>query len=370
MNALLEPALHPGPLFRAHNPRNQIEWKNALRPSGISVDVEGDAHLQQQPLSRLLAPDQLSVFQRFDRVQQQPRFRSHDAVAVEHLILESLGLIRTEPHSGPPFSRCAVNVARTEQGPSVLWDWSLYYNERRIAMRTPTVQIDTLPTNALPMKVIIAAALLFLGSKELLAQSVLAKFMGHAITIAKSKADAEGFAADPASVCVEFVPQRQCYTAPNDYRNHPTATVVQVQKDTPALFFSAESYGVSGWQIHFALLRPGTGKNLEDIFRSDTSVSNQSQHEFWTDPSISDAQFFVTADYVWGPDECHTCTHRYIISTYARKPSSCADGLFYYLEDRYMTIRKYNLYAKANVLASERQEILARLGRIKAENPQ
>jgi hypothetical protein len=219
------------------------------------------------------------------------------------------------------------------------------------------------------MKVIIAAAWLFWGSTEIWAQSVLPKFMGHAIATAKSKFDADGFATDPASVCVEFVPKRQCYTAPNDYRNHPTATVVQVQKDTPALFFSAESYGVSGWQIHFALLRPGAGSDLEDIFRSDTSVSNQSQHEFWTDSSISDAQIFVTAEYVWGHDECHTCIHRYLISAYVLKPSSYADALFYYLEDRYMTIRKYNLDTKANVLASERQEILARLKRIKAENP-
>lgn len=42
-----------------------------------------------------------------------------------------------------------------------------------------------------------------------------------------------------------------------------------------------------------------------------------------------------------------------------------ADGLYYYLEDRYLTTRKYNW--DANVLASEKQEILARLRRAKAE---
>ena len=40
---------------------------------------------------------------------------------------------------------------------------------------------------------------------------------------------------------------------------------------------------------------------------------------------------------------------------------------YYYLEDRYMTIHKYDLDADANILASEKQEILARLRRVKAE---
>jgi len=56
-----------------------------------------------------------------------------------------------------------------------------------------------------------------------------------------------------------------------------------------------------------------------------------------------------------------------MISVYARS-TSMADDLYhdYYLEDRYMTVRKYAL-EKADVLASEKQEILARLRRRKAE---
>jgi len=53
------------------------------------------------------------------------------------------------------------------------------------------------------------------------------------------------------------------------------------------------------------------------------------------------------------------------VSAYVRRRSFLVDGLFYYLDDRYMTIRTYAL--GTNILASEKQEILARLKRIKAE---
>jgi hypothetical protein len=42
-------------------------------------------------------------------------------------------------------------------------------------------------------------------------------------------------------------------------------------------------------------------------------------------------------------------------------------GLYYYLEDQYMTVRKYDLDANADILAAEKQEITARLKRVKAE---
>jgi hypothetical protein len=195
----------------------------------------------------------------------------------------------------------------------------------------------------------------------------LSDFMGRAVTIAEPECDPDGFfPKGPASVCLEAPPQRQCYTAPEHFGRIPSVTTVQLDKSTPAILFSAASGGVSGWGIHFALLRPGTGKDLENLFMSDTSVSNQSQHAFWREPAISDAQIFVTADFIWGPDESHYSEHRYMISAYVRKPSSLLDGsYFFYLEDRYMTVRKYDLEGNADVLSSERQEILARLRRLK-----
>ncbi len=149
---------------------------------------------------------------------------------------------------------------------------------------------------------------------------------------------------------------------------HPQVAKVQLSKDVLALLFSAETYGVSGWQIHFALLRIAPSeKDLEDLILSDASVSAQSQHRFWNVPEVSDAKIFLTADYVWGQDEAHVgAAHRFIISSYVMKRTEL-DNPSYYLEDRYMTVRKYEVEnPKVDILASEKQEILARLARIKA----
>jgi hypothetical protein len=193
----------------------------------------------------------------------------------------------------------------------------------------------------------------------------LPKFMGREVTITDPGTDEDGFfPKGPATVCVEGPPQRQCYTAPKDFGRFPEVTLVQVEKNA-ALLFSAASGGVSGFGIHFALLHPGSGNELENLFLSGISISSQSEHEFWNLPALSDAPIFATADYVWGPDESHTSEHRYIVSTYARRRSSLLDGLFYYLEDQYMTTRKYG--ENAHILSSEKPEILARLRRVKAE---
>jgi hypothetical protein len=223
------------------------------------------------------------------------------------------------------------------------------------------------------VRIIVPAVLLFFGSKDIHAQSAprkdLPKFLGREITIVEPELNADGFpkGSDPrAIVCLEGLPRRQCYSSPPDFWKNPVVSLVQVQRDLPALLFSVETWGASGSQIHFALLR-ATERDLEDLFRPDISVSNQSEHAFWNDFSISDSPLFVTADYVWGPDEAHYSKHRYIISAYVRKPSSYADGLFYYLEDRYMTVHRYDPVANTDILASEKQEILARLRRVRAE---
>jgi len=230
------------------------------------------------------------------------------------------------------------------------------------------------------------AALLFLGANAS-AQTVrrdgdVTTLLGRRVTATEGERDPRDpdgdFPKGPASVCLEAPPQQQCYTAPTEYYadrtvtvakaygNDPTVSVVQVGKDMPALLFSVAAGGTSGWSIHFALLRPGAGTELKDLFPSDLSVSNQSQHEFLSDPTISDAQIFVTADYAVSPGESHYGEHRYIISAYFLGAPEF--GLFYYLGDRYMTVRKYDLDGGADVLASEKQEILTRLLRVKGDS--
>ncbi len=69
----------------------------------------------------------------------------------------------------------------------------------------------------------------------------------------------------------------------------------------------------------------------------------------------------MTADYAPGPNEGHHGEHRYIISAYFFV------GGLYYPKDRYMTVHKYDVDANEDVLGSERQEMLARLKRVKTE---
>jgi hypothetical protein len=89
--------------------------------------------------------------------------------------------------------------------------------------------------------------------------------MGREVTIIAPELEEDGFfPKGPASVCVEG-PQRQCYTAPKDFGNSPAVTVVQVEKDMPALLFSAATGGVSGFQIHFALLLHWTRKRFAEL---------------------------------------------------------------------------------------------------------
>jgi hypothetical protein len=195
------------------------------------------------------------------------------------------------------------------------------------------------------------------------------KFMGPAITIIEPQRDGGGdggsFPRAPATICVEAPPRRQCFAPEGKFGNNPHVRIIQLNKDESAILFSAESGGTSGSRIYFGLLRPGTGKDLDNLFISDAEVSNQSEHEFWNEPGLSDSLIFLMADYVWGPSESHYSDHRYMISTYVRKPSDLLDGSYYFLEDRYMTVRKYNPEGKTNILAGEKQEILTRLRRLK-----
>ncbi len=220
----------------------------------------------------------------------------------------------------------------------------------------------------------IAVTALILACESSVAQQPVAgtlpRFEGRAVTVTAAETDANGFyPKGPASICVEAPPERQCYTAPKDFGRNPRVAVLELKKGELALFFSAASGGVSGYTIHFAVLRP-EGKQLENLLMTDASVSAQSQNAFWTDASISDAPFLVTADYVWGPDESHFSPHRFIISSYVRRHSFDLEGDYYFLQDRYMTVRSYDLDAGADILGSEKPDIVARLQRIKSVQSQ
>jgi hypothetical protein len=210
---------------------------------------------------------------------------------------------------------------------------------------------------------LLAAALLGQASES---GQVLPKFLGRPVTLAIPKLDEDGFFPEgPSTVCVEGPPQRQCFTAPEKFGRNPSVSVVEVTKNLSALHFSADGGGVSGIPVFHALLRLGQGKDLDNLFRSGLSLSEQSQHVFWKVPSISDAQIFVTAEYVWGSNESHYGLHRYIISTYVLKHSSEFDLDSYHMQDQFMTVRSYDV-AEQDILTAEKGEITARLKRVKA----
>ncbi len=103
------------------------------------------------------------------------------------------------------------------------------------------------------------------------------------------------------------------------------------------------------------------------MFFPDMSFANQSQHAFWKEPSISRTPIFLVADYIWGPGEGHYGDHRFMISAYFPADWYPDGGLTYYLADRYMTTRSYDL-DKSDILTTERPEILARLKRVAEAN--
>jgi len=167
------------------------------------------------------------------------------------------------------------------------------------------------------------------------------------------------FPAGPAKVCIEGPPKELCYTAPEDFGWRPKVEAVPVSKENSALFFTASGGGVSGRLVYYALLVPKGGKYLENLLVGDTRFSDQGQVTFWSEPEVSEAKIFVTANVIWGPGEAHYGEHRYEIAAYIWLDSN------YWQADKYVTSRWYDVdHAKADVLGSERAEILARLKKV------
>jgi hypothetical protein len=118
------------------------------------------------------------------------------------------------------------------------------------------------------------------------------KFMGRAVTLTGATFDADDpdhyYPKGPARICFDGSP-RQCYTTEDGYGGDPVAHQIQIDKSTSGLFFSSASGGVSQQVIRYALLRPGDGDDLKNIFPPDLQVTDQGEHAWWNEPSISGA---------------------------------------------------------------------------------
>ena len=99
-DALLEAALNPIPLLRAHDAGDQIERKNTFSSVRVAVDVEGDAQLQQKPFGGALAAFELAVFQVLNGFEEEPGFGPCYTARVEHFIVKIIGLVIIKTHDG------------------------------------------------------------------------------------------------------------------------------------------------------------------------------------------------------------------------------------------------------------------------------
>lgn len=187
--------------------------------------------------------------------------------------------------------------------------------------------------------------------------------MGHVVVLKDVESTAvHASRQDPASVCILTEPQPKCYKAPEYFIAAAKVERIQLDNKTQALLFTAKTMGVSGSSTHLALLVPNETEDLQDLLMdSERSISNQGQHQFLNEPTLSPAKILVTATYASGLNEGHYGPHRYFISTYTRQFYEDDQSYRYALADRYLTARKYDLETEQNIILSERNELLRRL---------
>jgi hypothetical protein len=95
-----------------------------------------------------------------------------------------------------------------------------------------------------------------------------------------------------------------CQAVPNQFNANPNAKLVSLGKAAQAILFTSRTDGASGYRIHYALLQQNANGKLDNLFgASGLETSNQSQHKFFEDSSLSDTPLFVTAEYDWGVTE-------------------------------------------------------------------
>lgn len=163
--------------------------------------------------------------------------------------------------------------------------------------------------------------------------------------------------AGPASVCITTQGARRCYAPPSHdppFRLVPKATIVTIAPGMQVVLFSAvSSAGGSGSQMALALL--DNQGALGDLFPSQLSLKEDSSYDFWRDAAVPNALIFVTAEFIWGSDECHFCAHKFTIDTYVYDRQSGR----YRLHDKYTTANKYT--APSSALKAEKTRIHQRL---------
>src|SRR4051794_38141043 len=103
------------PLLRWDDPRNQVEREDALGPLRIAIHVEGDAHLQEEPLGRMFVSEQMAVREPLDGLDQEACVRPRTPIVVEYFVVEPVGGVRPELHGRPlPIVRRPLMKTETD----------------------------------------------------------------------------------------------------------------------------------------------------------------------------------------------------------------------------------------------------------------
>ena len=116
-DALLQAALDHHPVRCRHNPRQQIERKDAFGAGAVAVHVERDAHVQERALGGLLPPQQLAGRKSVNEVREGAGGGSGPAVRTEHLVEEVARVVALESHTrGGQCPVCAPRLRLRASG--------------------------------------------------------------------------------------------------------------------------------------------------------------------------------------------------------------------------------------------------------------
>ena len=123
------------------------------------------------------------------------------------------------------------------------------------------------------------------------------------------------------------------------------------------MLFNANCGGGSGSADRYVLLRSEPDGQLKNLL-PEIVVSNQADVATWDLPIVSPMPVFVTADFLWGPNEGHYSSHFFEVRMYVY--DGAADR--YKLRHKYQTAHKYpgidNWEQAPEVLEKERVKII------------
>src|SRR5580704_12513646 len=101
---------------RAATIRHQVEREDALGAGAVAVDVERDPHVQEGALGRLLAAQQLTLWQRLHELDQGPGRSPWLSVLVEHLVETVTGAVVCESHGRQRAIFARIWLTETARG--------------------------------------------------------------------------------------------------------------------------------------------------------------------------------------------------------------------------------------------------------------